>query len=124
MSVYVKNYGFTKTIIKDNKKKTKNEIKWIGDYDGKLANMNIAINNNGNKELVNMELDNNELMNLLGIQPVNISLEERLANDFYKSKPMVLEGALTNYKKRKSRKHLKKNSHKKQGKKTRSNKMY
>jgi hypothetical protein len=53
-----------------------------------------------------MELDNNDLMNILGIQPVQIPLEQRLTNDFFVEpyRPITLEGALT---KRKTRKHSK-----------------
>jgi hypothetical protein len=83
MSIYIKHSGFTKTSIEQNNKKTKNEIKWTGDYDGKMANLHVAINDDGHKENLSMELDNNDLMQMLGIQPVNISLEDRLTNDFF-----------------------------------------
>ena len=106
MSTYIQNYGFTKTYIKDNNKKVKNEIQWIGDYDGNKANVKLDINDNGIKKVVSMQLDNNDLMNILGIQPVQIPLEERLTNDFFVEpyRPITLEGALT---KRKTRKHSK-----------------
>ena len=124
MSVNIQNYGFTKTIIKNNNKKTKNEINWIGDYDGNMANVDITINDNGEKEHIVMELTNDDINALLGIQPVNMSLEDRLKNDFFdteysynpKFKPMALEGALI---KRKTRRHLKKRN-KKRVKKTKS----
>jgi len=126
MSVNIQNYGFTKTIIKDNNKKTKNEINWIGDYDGNIANLDITINDNGEKEHIVMDLTNDDINALLGIQPVNMSLEDRLKNDFFdkkhsdnlKFKPMTLEGTLI---KRKTRKHLKKRN-KKRVKKTKSKK--
>ena len=105
MSTYIQNYGFTKTYIMDKNKKIKNDIKWIGDYDGDKANIQLDINDNGNREFVSIQLDNNELMNILGIQPVEMSLEKRLTNDFFNKSytPITLEGALT---KRKTRKHL------------------
>ena len=104
MSTHIQNYGFTKTFIKDNNRKLKNEIKWVGDYDGKNANIHLDINDNGRKEVVNMKLDNNDLINLLGIQPVEIPLEQRLSNDFFDKPytPITLEGALT---KRRTRRH-------------------
>jgi hypothetical protein len=110
MSTYIQNYGFTKTYIKDNNKKLKNEIKWIGDYDGNKANIDLDINDNGNRELVSMHLDNNDLMNILGIQPVQIPLEQRLTNDFFVEpyRPITLEGALT---KRKTHKHSRHNKY-------------
>jgi hypothetical protein len=85
MSIYIKNSGFTKTTIQQNKKKTENEINWTGNYDGKIANINVIINDDGNKEKINLELDNNDLMQMLGIQPINMKLEDRLTNDFFLS---------------------------------------
>jgi hypothetical protein len=113
MSNYVQNYGFTKTLVKDNGRKIKNEIKWVGDYDGKMANIYVDVNDNGNKQHVNMQLDNNDLRNLLGIQPINMSLDQRLYNDFL-HKPITLEGALkkTRRHKRKHRHHKKRKTHK------------
>lgn len=111
MSTYIQNYGITKTYIKDKNRKIKNEIKWVGDYDGNKANINLDINDNGNREFVSMQLDKDQLINILGIQPVEMSLEKRLTNDFLKDpyNPITLEGALT---KRKTRKHRKRISHK------------
>ena len=104
MPTYIQNYGFTKTYIKDNNKKVKNEIKWIGDYDGNKANVKLDINDNGIKEVVSIQLDNNDLMNILGIQPIQKPLDQRLTNDFLDESytPITLEGILT---KRKTRKH-------------------
>ena len=104
MSTHIQNYGFTKTYIKDNNKHLQNEVKWIGDYDGDKANIQLDINDNGNQQFVSMQLDNNDIMNLLGIQPVKMSLENRLTNDFLNT-PITLEGALI---KRKTRGHYKK----------------
>ena len=110
MSTYIENYGFTKTVVKDNKRKFKNEMKWVSDYDGKHANIDLNINENGLKKNVSMTLNNDDLMELLGIQPVEIPLEQRLSMDFLgrgtSFKPITLEGALI--KKRKTRKHRKK----------------
>ena len=102
MSSYIQNYGFTKTIIQDNKHNLHNEIQWQGNYDGKIANINVNINDNGNEEFVNMQLNNNDLKQLLGIQPVEIPLDKRLMNDFLYHKPIALEGALIKRKRRKS----------------------
>lgn len=103
MTNYMKNYGFAKTYINTNNNKITNEIKWIGDYDGNNANIELNINDNGNKKLVNIQLDNNDIMKILGIQPIQIPLDRRLKNDFSNNvvKPIVLEGVLTNKKTRK-----------------------
>ena len=105
----IQNFGFTKTVINDNNKKYNNELIWEGDYDGKKANIHVAMNDNGKKEELKMELSNYELSKLLGIPPVEKPLDERLRNDFLES--IVLEGALTNKKKRKSKRTQK--NHKK-----------
>ena len=78
----MQNFGFAKTIINKNNKKTKNEIMWNGDYNGHIANIEVNMNDNGNREIVKMKLDNNDILNMLGVQPINIPLEERLQNDF------------------------------------------
>lgn len=103
---YVQNYGFTKTLIKDDNDNTiHNELKWLGDYDGKIANIDVDINTNGNKEFVSMQLNNNDLRQIFGIQPVETSLDRRLFNDYYN--PVALEGALFEGKSRR-RRHRKK----------------
>ena len=107
MSTYIQNYGITKTLIKDSEHNLDldHQIKWVGNYDGNNANITLDINNNGSKEFVSMNLDNDDLMKLLSIHPVEMSLENRLSRDFLgKSyKPITLEGALI--KRRKTRKH-------------------
>ena len=115
MPSYVQNYGFTKTLFQDNNNNEfNNTVKWKGDYDGKLANIDVDINDNGNREFVSMQLNNDDIRNMFGVQPVEGSLEKRLANDFLsksKYKPITLEGALT-----KRRSHIHKHKHRKNGK--------
>ena len=72
MPTHIQNYGFTKTYIKDNNNNLQNEVKWIGDYDGDKANIQLDINDNGDKKLVSIQLDNNDIMNILGVQPVKM----------------------------------------------------
>ena len=89
MSSYIQNYGFTKTLIKDNNRTLQNKmIKWNGDYDGDIANINIGINNNNKEKFVNIQLTNDELMDILKIQPVEIPLETRLSQHFL-DKPII-----------------------------------
>jgi hypothetical protein len=119
MSSYVQNYGFTKTLIKDNNHILQNKIiKWNGDYDGNIANINIDINNNNKEKFVNIQLTNDELIDILGIQPVEIPLEKRLSNQFLR-KPIILEGIGTGTKALiKSRKHKKKHHKKRKTRKS------
>ena len=116
---YIQNYGFTKTLIRDNNRNINNEIEWQGNYDGNIANINININDNGKNEIIDMRLNNNDLMELLGVQPVEIPMEQRLINDFLsypnenystikKYRPLnqiTLEGALIKRKKKSKHKH-------------------
>jgi hypothetical protein len=106
MPSYIQNYGFTKTLFQDDNNEINNMVKWEGKYDGKLANINLDINDNGKRQLVSMELNNNDIRNMFGIKPVEGSLEKRLAKDFL-YKPITLEGALTkrkSYKRKRKRK--------------------
>jgi len=121
MTSMIQNYGFTKTIVKDNNGKSKNEIQWVGDYDGNIANIDIDFDNNGNKDVIHMQLDNNDLRDLLGIQPINTPIEQRLVNDFLDEsyRPMFLDNNMiiqTSHKNKSTKKHKRghkhKNSHK------------
>ena len=59
MSSSIQNYGFTKTLIKDNNHVLQNKtIKWNGDYDGNIANINIGIHNNNKEKFENIQLKN------------------------------------------------------------------
>jgi hypothetical protein len=107
MSSYIQNYGFTKTIIQDNDKVSQNAIQWTGDYDGNIANINVGIDNDNTKEFVSMQLTKNDLIRLLGVQPIQMPLDQRLKKDFYS--PITLEGALI---KTKSRKHKRRHTNK------------
>jgi len=82
MSSYITNVGITKSFIQDNNKKSLKEIEWMGEYDGKEANIHLHINDNGKKEDRNLTLDKDDLKNLLNMKSVNIPLEERLIHDF------------------------------------------
>ena len=112
MSSYIQNYGFTKTLIKDNNRTLQNKmIKWNGDYDGDIANINIGINNNNKEKFVNIQLTNDELMDILKIQPVEIPLEKRLSHKFL-HKPMILEAVLMKNKSIKKKRHKKRKTRK------------
>ena len=82
------NMGSTKTTMKQNNKTTKSSIEWKGNYDGKLADIHISVNNNGRNEDMNIKLNNNDLMNLLGHPVVEEQIDERLSNDFFSDRPM------------------------------------
>ena len=87
MKTYVKNIGMTKTYINENDKIYKNELKWDGKYDGNIAKLNLDVNNNGKKENIHMELDNQDLLNILNKQAVNMPIDQRLKTDYLNTNP-------------------------------------
>lgn len=78
------NMGSTNTIIKNNDIVTNNSVEWKGNYDGKIANIHISVDDNGRKEDTKIKLDNNDLMKLLKYPSVDKQLDERLIRDFYR----------------------------------------
>jgi hypothetical protein len=107
MKTYVKNIGMTKTIINKDNDIFNAEVKWNGDYDGNIAKLNVDIDNNGKKEQIHMELDNDDLIKLLNTNSVNMPIDERLKNDYLiKSKKSKKSKKSRKYKK--SNKNLKK----------------
>ena len=99
MITNIQNMGFISTKINDHNE----NIRWIGEYDGKNANIDLLQNINGLKDHYHIQLDNNDIGNILGIQPVLKPLEKRLIEDF--NVPVSLEGM---FKKRRSKINRKK----------------
>jgi hypothetical protein len=85
-NVYIQNFGSTKTLINNNNKHHEQELKWMGDYDGSDAKLQLdVINNDNNKEnrkVYNFKLNNEQLSQLLGVNPVNRPIDERIRMDF------------------------------------------
>jgi len=82
LNTFVKNQGITKTIIHDNNKNYYNNINWDANYDGKIANISINLDENGNKSHVDLKMDNVGIAELLNIPSVNTTIDKRLYNDF------------------------------------------
>jgi len=122
MPSYIQNYGFTKTLLQDNNNLLHNEIKWQGNYDGKMANIDLDVNDNGVQKLVNIQLDNNDIKHLFGVQPIKEPLEKRLVKDFlyHTNKPMTL--TLVKQKSRRRRKSTKNSRKSKKSRKNKKNK--
>ena len=86
--MFITNKGITKTKIYDNSNLydnsnyKSNDIKWDAKYDGKIADINLDVNNNGDKKHLHMNLTNDELAKLLNIPSVGEDLQKRLKNDF------------------------------------------
>jgi len=68
----------------ENAKKTPKHtsFKWNGNYDGKIANIDIRVNNNGKKNKSKITLTNNELIDMLSGPVDSNPIDERLINDF------------------------------------------
>ena len=87
LDTFIKNKGITKTIIHNNNKNYYNEVQWDADYDGENANLSLDIDENGNKEHLQMKVNNEQLIELLNIPSENITLDKRLYNDFLSKRP-------------------------------------
>jgi hypothetical protein len=82
LNTYIKNRGHTQTLIRNNNKNKFNEINWDADYDGKVANISVTSEIEGNKKQFDIKLDNNDLAELLNVSSVNVPIHKRLQNDF------------------------------------------
>lgn len=109
MKTHIQNYGIAKTIIQSNNRKTKNAVKWLGDYDGNVLNMKLHMEDNGKKKDMKISLDNEDLIKLLNIHPHHKSIDERLMEDFIvnENKPLssfeIVEPDVLKLMKRKTR---------------------
>jgi hypothetical protein len=82
LDTYIKNRGATKTLIYNNNQNDVNEINWDADYDGKVANISLDLQNNGRQKHYDVTLDNEDLANILNVPSVNMPLDRRLKRDF------------------------------------------
>ena len=79
---FIQNKGITKTLIHENGKNSVSEIGWDADYDGKMANVSLGVNNNGQTGQYRFQLTNHDLEELLMVPSVNDTLDKRLLRDF------------------------------------------
>jgi hypothetical protein len=92
--MFVANKGNTQTKVYNNKEYKMNEVNWDAKYDGKIADINLDINDNGNKKNLHMSLNNEDLAQLLTVPSVGNDLQKRLKNDFKHTslkKPIYIE---------------------------------
>ena len=89
--VYIQNFGSSETFINVNNKKSDSKLKWMGDYDGETAKLQVDINNNNNRKVYKIEMDNKQLSRLLGAPSVDMPLDKRLKNDFLKENPSEMD---------------------------------
>ena len=94
LNTFIKNRGITSTIIRENNHSHINETKWDADYDGDVAHIDVAINNDGKINQYKINLDNEDLAHMLSLPSVNMPLEQRLLMDYgseRKVEPMRIE---------------------------------
>lgn len=80
----IKNIGKTKTYVYNGTKPPKkNDIEWSIDYDNKHGvDLNVNMNNDGDKSHYHQYLTNSEVEKLLKMPVVNKSIHQRLLEDF------------------------------------------
>jgi len=76
--VYVQTIGSSETYVKNNNKKSQSKIKWMGDYNGEDAKLQVDINNDNKRKVYNFKMNNDQLSRLLGMPPANMSLEDQM----------------------------------------------
>jgi len=114
-TVYGETKGFVNVVEQHGpfSKPQRKKIAWNVDYDGDIANIDIATDTNGRGDIQHMRLDNNDIMRMLSVQPVEMPLEQRLSQDF--GVPIALEGAIRNkgygHSYKRSRKHSSRKKH-------------
>jgi len=79
----------TNTTIRNNDDVKNSSIKWSGNYDGKLANIHVDVNDNGRKENMDIKLTNDDLTQLLGYPAVEKQLDTRLFDDFLRNQEPI-----------------------------------
>ena len=85
--VYIQNFGSSETYMDVNNKKTGSKLKWMGDYDGETAKLQVDVNNNNNRKVYKIELDNKQLSRLLSMPSADMPLDKRLRTNFLGQNP-------------------------------------
>jgi hypothetical protein len=78
--VYVQTIGSSETYVKNNNKKSESKIKWMGDYNGEDAKLQVDINNDKKHKVFNFKMNNEQLSHLLGMPTANMSLEDQMSS--------------------------------------------
>ena len=98
---FIKSYGVSNNFVKKSNDKDEifiNKVKWIGKYDGKKDDIDLDINNNGEKKHYDIELNNEQIKDLLNMHSVNKPLENRLLEDYLTETKSPVVEELISYK--------------------------
>lgn len=91
--MFVHESGINQSFINLNGRNRCKNLRWNANYDGKVANISVKSNNNGNEKTYNFMLDNNDLANILNVNTNDKPIDERLYQDF---KQKNMDGNLIN----------------------------
>ena len=78
--VYVQTIGTSETYVKNNNKTSESKIKWMGDYNGENAKLQVDVNNDNKRKVYNFKMNNEQLSHLLGMPSANMSLEAQMSS--------------------------------------------
>lgn len=87
--VNITSVGSVQTYENDNKTPKHTSFKWDGNYDGKIANIDILIDNNGKKNKSKLKFTNDDLIDMLSGPVDSNPIDERLMNDFLRDKSLL-----------------------------------
>jgi hypothetical protein len=87
-NVYIQTLGTSETNMDVNNKKSQSKLKWLGDYDGEVAKLQVDVNNDNNRKVYKFEMNNEQLSHLLGMPPVDMPLDKRLEMNFLGREPV------------------------------------
>ena len=79
---YLKSTGNATTFVEQDGERHMNQTDWDVDYDGKTADVQLDMTTDGERDKLNIVLDNKDLAKILNVPSVKKPLEERLYEDF------------------------------------------
>ena len=79
---YLKSTGSATTFVDQAGERHRNKTDWNVDYDGKIADVQLDMTTDGERDKLNIVLDNKDLAKILNVPSVKKPLEERLYDDF------------------------------------------
>jgi hypothetical protein len=82
MQPYVKNIGYTKTIVNNNGKKNVNKLNWKVGYNGSKVVGEMNVGHNGWTKHYDINLNNKDISRLLNVPVENKLIEDRLLENY------------------------------------------
>lgn len=79
---FMKNNGFSKTIVVNNEKTNVQNIDWNTHFDGDIANINLNVQDNDKIKHYDIQLTNDEIKHIFNQPSHHDSIHNRLLNDF------------------------------------------